>query len=337
MIFSRSPLRITFAGGGSDYREFTQRGGTSNVIGCALDQYVYVMSSPMPSMADEPFRFTYRRSEVVHNVNEFLHPVLPAAMNLLRWTTPVNIATMADLPGGTGLGSSSAFVTALLANLNKFRGERPLTPESLARAAVHVERDILQEPGGVQDQYQSAFGGFRHYKFSGNGNCEMSEAIVPKEFLEDLSKSLLLVAQESKRQSNQGALRTSQTVSGGGRVLAEQLSKEAEELGSQVRMSQSVDELIDHLATSLSRNWQLKQSLLEKEAGGAEVEEIVSRAVHAGALAGKLCGAGGAGFVLLVCPPEDRDHIAKHFDNERVVRPSIAEAGTSAHEAEWSG
>jgi D-glycero-alpha-D-manno-heptose-7-phosphate kinase len=169
VLIARAPLRVGLVGGGSDLPDFfLHNPGGGAVLGMSISKYVYVTLLPLAEIARERFRFTYRATESVQSACEFEHPVLRAVLAEMPDLDLLNVGTMADLPGETGLGSSSAFTVALLHALLAVNGKE-LTPSHLARQAIRIEREVLGEAGGWQDQLQAAFGGMRLYEFDSQG------------------------------------------------------------------------------------------------------------------------------------------------------------------------
>jgi D-glycero-alpha-D-manno-heptose-7-phosphate kinase len=157
-------MRISYVGGGTDYPEYF-KDSPGGVISAAINKYVYVYSNPLSDIAVENFRFTYRKSESVNNYSEFQHPVVRELLKYLNWSSRMNMGTFADLPSGIGLGGSSAFSVAM-AKLLEIE-DSDFSPSRYAEIAIHIERQVLKESGGHQDQYVSAFGGLRSYDFYG--------------------------------------------------------------------------------------------------------------------------------------------------------------------------
>jgi D-glycero-alpha-D-manno-heptose-7-phosphate kinase len=291
LIVTRAPLRVSFIGGGTDYQSFIVNYGGA-VIATSIDKYVYVNLLELPVFAREKFRFTYRKTESVSSVDAFEHPSVRATLQSLKWTKPLNIATMANVPGSSGLGSSSAFVVALRHSLGILSGE-DLTPNDLAKFAINVERNLLQEPGGMQDQFEAAFGGLRFYRFSEN-KTDVGEPKYERDSLGDFSMYFTLVSLTSPREDNSHAINTSKADRG---FLIEML-RETEKFGLELQISKSIVETASILTRAISTDWELKKEFSPGIAS-AEALAIIKRAKDHGALAAKVCGAGGSGFVLL--------------------------------------
>ena len=175
MIIGKSPLRISYIGGGSDVPSYFNN-QPSYVVGTTIDKFVYTSVNALQEFADQKIRVTYRQVESVSKIDQVSHPIVRETLRYLNWNQPINIATLADLPGNSGLGSSSAFTVSLISAMNS-AGKLKMTPDEIAMLAIHIEREVLQEAGGVQDQFHSTIGGFRMYRFSSDGHTYSNSLI----------------------------------------------------------------------------------------------------------------------------------------------------------------
>lgn len=309
---ARSPLRVGLIGGGSDIPEyFNSRPSGGAVLGLSISLSVYVNVLGLASTSPERVRFTYRQTESVEGPSEIHHPVVRAVLEDRVPEGGINIATMADVPGGTGLGSSSAFTVGLIAAIDAWQG-RLRGATDLAYEAVRVERDVLSEAGGWQDQFQSAIGGFRLYNFSTRGVSV--EPALADHTADALAGWLLLVGTGKTRDSHEHQLQLSSRLQHQARESQFQIR---DSLDSMVRLARdtyehltgvgSAIQAISVLAEAVSEGWELKRKT-GVEDGGAD--EVLSRAKKAGALAGKMCGAGGGGYLFLIAPPSCHAEIA---------------------------
>lgn len=320
MIVTRAPLRVSFIGGGTDYLPFIERFGGA-VIATSIDKYVYVCLLKLPTFAQEEFRFTYRITESVLSVDELKHPSLRATLKDLKWNQPLNIATMADVSGSSGLGSSSAFVVALRQGLNEFSSSHS-TPAELADFAIKIERHILAEPGGVQDQYEAAFGGFRLYKFGDGLNIVGSPLGIP-EYNDELHRYFTLVSLKTTRVNNQHASNTAKTDTG---ILKEMLDATLS-YAADLENSSSAQQTAHILSRAISTDWSLKQRFSPGIASPESIE-IMDKALAKGAKSAKVCGAGGAGFVLLAHEAEDASRIRELYPSGYAMAVKFATAGS---------
>jgi len=295
MIITRTPFRISFAGGGTDLPEY-YRSGWGAVVSTAIDKYMYIVVNR---------RFTdairvsyYNKTEIVDRVDDIKHPLVREALKLVGITHGIEIASIADIPAGVGLGSSASFTVGLLNALYAYQGILK-SAEELARDACHIEIDILGEPSGKQDQYITAYGGFRYLKFNADDTVITEELPGTKQDKEKLSRELLLLYLGNERKS--------------GSILQEQndQTRQPEKMTTLIKMRNLAGDLKTRLQDKTSLNigeylhegWLLKKQLASGISNGG-IDGYYEKAITAGALGGKLLGAGGGGFLLLSCPPE---------------------------------
>jgi D-glycero-alpha-D-manno-heptose-7-phosphate kinase len=269
-------------------------------IAASINKYVFVFANLLPEIAEQKIRFTYRKVESVSFASELQHPVLRAAIPFTGYTDTLNLATMSDIPGRSGLGSSSAFSIATLNSLYRLMGTEK-SAAVIAQEAVYLERQVIGESGGWQDQYISSIGGFRSYRFSDQG-VDISEQLVSEAILKQLSSSMLLVPVGLLRNSNLMASKTEEAARTrqGQKILTEtlQLTRLFE---SRLTNLQSADDLLNELAFAINTAWQLKVSLVN-QISNSEVQSLIDYSLSRGCLGAKLCGAGGSGFVLVLTP-----------------------------------
>jgi len=322
-------MRISYVGGGSDYKEFFT-GHKGNVVGTTINQYVYVFLNQLSEIAPENFRFTYRKTESVQKVTDFDHPVLRETLQMLGVNKKLNIGTFSELPSGVGLGGSSAFTVALIKILKAYSGSYPNAHE-LAELAILVEREILKESGGVQDQYHAAFGGFRHYSFQ-ESDVAVSEPLISSQSMEYISSRQILVWVGEPRLSSKFAAVTESNLQRQLKYVtaaSELALSTANLLSKSVLPRQNFLDLID----SVRVGWDLKQQYAEES--HESVHKIIGKASRAGGKAFKLCGAGGTGFVLVLAEIEDIPEIISTLNGFSIIHPRITETGTSILHEEW--
>jgi D-glycero-alpha-D-manno-heptose-7-phosphate kinase len=301
MIITRTPFRISFAGGGTDLPDF-YRTEVGAVVSTTINKYMYVVVNK---------RFTdairvsyYTRTEIVDSVDEIQHPIVREALKLVGITKGVEIASIADVHAGVGLGSSSSFTVGLLNALYAYRGTLK-SAEELAREACHIEIDILGEPIGKQDQYIAAYGGFRFIQFNPDETVFTEEFLWSKQDKENLARNLLLlyignvrdassILKEQKENIGQSDKRESLRQL---RDLAFELKQLLQNKNSSINMGEF-----------LSQGWMLKKQLAAGISNN-EIDEYYKKALKAGALGGKVIGAGGGGFLLLYCPVEKQPRV----------------------------
>ena len=297
MIISRTPFRISFFGGGTDYPAwFRERGGA--VLATTIDKFCYISVRVLPPFFAHRYRLVYSIVESVSEIAEIQHP---AARAVLQWNggdRGLEIHHDGDLPARSGLGSSSSFTVGLINALKGLDG-RMVSKEELARDAIHIEQCVIREPVGSQDQISAAFGGFNRIEFAPDGAFDVQPMILAHERRHALQSHLMLFFSGVSRFSSEVA-----------QTKIDNLKNRTSEL---VAMHQMVDEAIDILRSPsrpleqfgrlLHEAWLLKRSLSER-VSTPQIDDIYQLARGAGALGGKVLGAGGGGFVLFFVPPE---------------------------------
>lgn len=307
MIVSCAPFRVSFAGGGSDIASFYRK-HRGAVLSCAIAKYSFIVVHPFFNATK--YHLKYSRTELVDIVNEIQHPILREALRMQGIEPGIEITSVADIPGGTGLGSSSSFSVALCNALYAHRGI--FAPkERLANDACVLEIERLGEPIGKQDQYAAAYGGVNLIKFERNGGVTVEPLLLPQTVLSELEGNLMLFYTGSQRDA-----RT---------VLSQQVAAiESDDLVIS-RMQQMVDlayEMrdlllagdLDAFGLALHRGWEMKRSI-STQISTSTIDELYARALAAGALGGKLAGAGGGGFLLLYCPKPAQARVVESLNS----------------------
>jgi D-glycero-alpha-D-manno-heptose-7-phosphate kinase len=321
MIISRTPLRVSFVGGGTDMPVFYRRHGGA-VISTSIDLYVYVAVN---NKFDDRLRVSYSQIENVATVSEVAHPIVRAVLQKLGLTGGLEITSVADVPShGTGLGSSSAFCVGLLNALLTNR-ERHVESHGLGAQACEIEIDVLGEPIGKQDQYASAVGGLNHIRFNPDDTVEVMPLAHMPVPASEIRKSLVML------------------YTGVGRSAAGILEKQRANLARDDDCShrlQSMLKLVEALKRELEKGnvgalgevmheaWQLKRGLAEGISSEA-IDDWYDRARAAGALGGKVLGAGGGGFMLLCAPPERHAAIIRALPELRPVNFGFETLGST--------
>ena len=301
MVISKTPLRITFVGGGTDLPSYYKSHGYGAVVSATINKYIYIIVN---RRFDNEIRIKYSKTEIVNNIEDIAHPLFREALKLLNITKSIEINSISELPtdrGGVGLGSSSSFLVGLLNALHAWIGETA-SPEQLAKEAVHIEREVLKEPGGKQDQYLASYGGIRYLRFNSDESVETERIELSEENYEKLKSRLLLFYTGIQRSS--GEIHKKQSVSVEDNIES---YRKMVELADQVRKKLKEGE-IDSLGKLLHENWILKERLANGISNDI-IKEYYNKALFAGAEGGKLIGAGGGGFLLFFANPSKHDAI----------------------------
>ncbi|OLE45614.1 MAG: GHMP kinase [Cyanobacteria bacterium 13_1_40CM_2_61_4] len=321
MIISRAPLRISFFGGGTDYPEyFLAEGGA--VLATAIDKFCHVTASPFLShLFDYSIRLSYRKVELLRSTDDIEHNVYRVCLKLCGLEKDIELHTMADLPAFTGLGSSSTFTVSLLHALHSFKGEF-ITPRELACEAIHVERDLLHENVGCQDQVMAAYGGFNLVEFRTEREFEVTRVPLSPRRLEQLERHLILVFTGIKRKASDVVALQLQRVAANRTTLRSlrAMVYEAHDVLTSQRPIAELGEL-------LHRTWVAKRSL-DDSISNTEIDSIYERGRKAGAIGGKLLGAGGGGFMLFFAPPERHAGLSETFSDQQVLTVKLNAPGS---------
>ncbi|MDX2187703.1 MAG: hypothetical protein SFV32_12275 [Opitutaceae bacterium] len=321
MIIARAPVRVSFLGGGSDFPDhFRQHGGA--VLATAVNRFAYVTVQPfLQEYFDHKIRLCYRRNEAVNTTSEIQHPAIRATLEKLGITSGVEMHVMADMPARTGLGSSSSFVVAMLQALHAFSG-RFRTAKDLALEAIDIERNILGEAGGWQDQVLAASGGFSLVRFNRNGSFDVCPIPLPLERVQQLEDHMLLVYTQIQRDSFSVLGQRSPCAKESKERILAQMAGLAER-GVEYLAG---DRPIAQFGELLHEGWELK-----KQAGSVtlpQIDEWYEAGLRAGATGGKLLGAGQGGFLLFIAEPKYHDAIRQACGNQPTVKVRINAPGS---------
>lgn len=306
MIISRTPLRISFFGGGTDFPEyFNQFGGA--VLGTAIDKYIYHTVSHLPSwLFDHSLRFAYRKVEQVSCLDDIEHVPFREILRRCNVLRDVEVNLASDLPSFTGLGSSSSFTVGLLNGLNAFRG-RHIGMEDLAKEAICIEREILKESVGLQDQIFAAYGGFNLIKFSSGGNFNVHRLPISSDRISELNNSLVLFYTGINRRAQE---------------IESAKIKNIRNINDNLN---SIHKLVDHafeilvggkslesFGKLLNQTW-LEKRNLDPLVSNQYIDKLYKSGIEGGALGGKLLGAGGGGFMLFYVNPDKKETLRTYL------------------------
>jgi D-glycero-alpha-D-manno-heptose-7-phosphate kinase len=320
MIIVRTPTRASFCGGGSDIPVFYQKHGGA-VIAAGLARYVYLSIHPI--FDPNKLMCKYSSSETVSKAADIKHPIFRVLLEKFG-ISGVELSSNADIPAGTGLGSSSSFTVCLLHTLYAYIAKY-VSPDRLAAEASHTEIELLGEPIGKQDHYAAAFGGLNVFRFRPDGNVDVEPVLMSSESKERLEKNLLMFYT--------GDLRSASA------ILAEQgrnVASDSEKEKAQLKILGYVDELhkelvsgnIDAMGGLMHANWEQKRHL----AGGITnplIDEAYEKALAAGATGGKLLGAGGGGFLLFYVPEHRHNDVKNALAHLRYMEFGFSSSGST--------
>ena len=300
MIISRTPFRISFVGGGSDIPDFYRK-SKGAVLSTTINKYMYI--SVHPFFNRRQFQLKYSKTELCNSLDEIKHPILKETLKFLGIKGGLEIVSMADIPAGTGLGSSSSFTVGLLHSLYSFNGKF-VSKDRLASEASMIEIEKLGEPIGKQDQYAATYGGMNIIVFNKNGSVDVEPINIKQTTFQKLEKNLMLFYTRVNRRADL--------------ILKDQkeeikLEKKFKTQNSMVKLVwEAADALynddVNSFGKILHKNWVMKKSL-SNMISNSMINKYYDRALEYGALGGKLLGAGGGGFLLFYCEEKNQERL----------------------------
>jgi D-glycero-alpha-D-manno-heptose-7-phosphate kinase len=321
MITTRTPLRISFFGGGTDYPIWYRQFGGS-VLSTAIDKCCYITCRRLPPFFEFHSRVSYSRIENVNQNGAIEHPSVRGCLEYLGIEEGVEIHHVADLPARTGLGTSSAFTVGLLLGLYALR-DQMRNKHALASDAIHVEQEVIREAVGSQDQISAAYGGFNRINFNIDGSFEVKPVMVSPDRLAELQQHCALYFTGFSRTASEIAQEQIRTTP--------QRKHELELMFQMVNEAESIvanpNRSLDEFGHLLHECWQVKRTLTQKITN-AHLDEIYEAGRSAGALGGKLLGAGGGGFMLFFVPPERREALRTRLKNLLCVPMKFSNRGS---------
>ena len=318
MIISKTPFRISLFGGGTDYPEWYHENGGS-VLATTIDKYCYISCRHLPPFFEHKHRIVYSKIESVKTTDEIQHPVVRAVLSNLSINAGLEIHHDADLPARSGLGTSSSFTVGLINVLYALKGLH-VSKHDLAKQAIYIEQEFLKENVGSQDQILAAFGGFNRIDFNADDSFNITPVVINKDLICKLQDHMLLFFTGLSRYASDIAKDKIANIKNNFRELTQMNEMVNEGLSILHRPSDAIKDL----GTLLHESWKLKRSLSTK-VSTPQIDEIYETGINAGAIGGKILGAGGGGFILFFAAPENHNkirdrlknlvHVAFNFDN----------------------
>lgn len=300
MIISRTPYRVSFFGGGTDYPGwFREHGGA--VLTTTIDKYCYISCRYLPPFFEHKHRIIYQVIENVKAIEEIKHPAVKAVLEHLGWEEGLEIHHDGDLPARSGLGSSSAFTVGLLNALKALRDEF-ISKDELAKQAIHIEQELIQENVGSQDQIAAAMGGFNRIDFHQDGAFSVTPMIFSQEKRNTLQDSIMLFFTGITRISSEVAQKQVENQKNRHAQL-HAMRAMVDEAGDILHSKSNGDHFVADFGRLLHESWKLKRSLANN-ISNSTIDDIYSAGLKAGAVGGKILGAGGGGFIMFLVDPE---------------------------------
>ena len=320
MIITRTPFRISFAGGGTDLKAYYSK-ETGRVISSTIDKYIYVVVKKQIGIVEHKYRINWSKVEFKDSIDEIEHPIVREALRLFGIDFPIEITTFTDIPGQTGLGSSSAFAVGLVHALHALKGEM-VSKNTIATTAAHIEVDILGRSMGKQDHYASAYGNLNIFTFNRNGTVGVDPVLYRQEVKDAIEGNLHLFYLKSKRDASK-ILKVQEQ-------KTPELLKNLSELKGLVTplseiFSSGVD--INKFGDLLHQGWMIKKSLTDV-ISSSDIDTYYQKALDSGAIGGKLLGAGGGGFLLLYIEKKNQQFLVDALSDLYHLNVRFDQAGT---------
>lgn len=317
MIITQTPYRVSFAGGGTDLPAFYEHDWGA-VLSVGVAHHMYVTVSPR---FEKTTRIAYTRVEIADGIDQIDHTIAREALRMTGLGDYLEITTVGDVPAGTGMGSSSSLAVGLYNALKAYRGE-VTSPGELAERACEIEIDILGKPIGRQDQYAAAYGGVNYIRFNPDHSVDVEPVACDPAFLAELERHIILLYTDQQRDADTILKKQSE-----GSVDKMGVLKEMRDLAGEMRLTMGGGGDLRAFGDLLHQGWELKRSL-GFGISNAGVDEWYSAARENGAMGGKLLGAGGGGFLLVMAPPERHDAIRAAVGNPREIPFRIDRRGS---------
>ena len=327
MIISKTPLRISFAGGGSDLRSYYKYNKYGAVLSTSIDSYIYVSIKKQTSLF-EKYRLNYSQTELVDDLEKIENPIIRECLRYLEIDDRLYISTIADVPASTGLGSSSSFCVGLLNALYKFKGEI-ISPHRLAEDAAHIECDVLRRPMGKQDHFAAALGGINYFCFNDDETVTVSPLNISHKNLKKFTDSLVMFWTGITRPS-ESILEEQVIINKNNTDVLNIMKDQALELSTIL----TEEELsLRKVGDLLNKGWEYKKTLASK-ISNQSIDDWYTKALNHGALGGKISGAGGGGFFTLVATPSKHKELFYELGEVGLTHHSIGldSAGTIINE-----
>jgi|TARA_B100001029_G_scaffold80085_1_gene65659 D-glycero-alpha-D-manno-heptose-7-phosphate kinase len=322
MIISRTPFRMSLFGGGTDYPDwYLENGGM--VLGATIDKYCYLSVRYLPPFFEHKHRVVWSEIELVNNIDEIRHPAVKAILEEMKFIRGLEISYNADLPARSGLGSSSAFTVGLINALTALRGKM-ISKKALAQDAIRIEQEVIGEAVGSQDQIWAAYGGLNKIEFQKDGKFSISPIIMGEKNYLSLESSLMLFFTGFSRVAPLIAQKKIDNF----KNKEEELNMLSTLASSAASSLQDKNYDIKKIGELIHEAWILKRELAEGVTT-KEIDEIYKEGLLAGALGGKILGAGGGGFILFVVPPENQANLQKRLSKLVHVKFNFDSVGSN--------
>ncbi len=320
MIISRTPFRMSFVGGGTDLPSFYEK-EYGAVVGTTINKYVYITVNRLSPFYKYKYRLGYSQTELANNADEIKHNIIRETVKYLD-IDRVEIVSIADIPAGTGMGSSSSFTVGLLHALHAYKSEF-VDASRLAKEATKIEMEILKEPIGKQDQYFASYGGFKYMEFHPDSSVKVRPVIMIPEVKERLENNILCFYTGDQRSAS--------------KILKDQKDRTIDKMDILKKMKDLSKEFVKVLEEGkklyrvgelLHENWKLKKQL-SPYISNDQIDEMYEKAIKAGAIGGKIMGAGGGGFLMLYVEEQHHNRVREALKDHIEMRFGFSSDGSS--------
>ena len=322
MIISKTPFRISFFGGGTDHAEWYKNYGGA-VLSTTFDKYCYISLRKLPNFFDHKFRVVYSKIESVQELDEIKHPSVRETLKFFDIKDGLEIHHDGDLPARSGIGSSSSFTVGLVKAIHAFNGKL-ISPEELANESIFIEQELIKECVGSQDQIAAAYGGFNKIEFKRSGEFVVNPVLLQPERVQSFNDHLMLFYTGISRFSSDIARSQLDNID-----LNISKMKEMTRLVDQaIEILQDTKISINEIGSLMNQGWLLKKNL-SNEISTKQIDKIYHDAINAGAIGGKILGAGGGGFILFFVEPKNHGSVRSALSNLTFVPFRFENSGSS--------
>jgi D-glycero-alpha-D-manno-heptose-7-phosphate kinase len=301
MIIVKSPLRISFFGGSTDYESFYKKHG-SFIIGTTIDKYIWLSARYRPKILPKEHFIGYSKAEVVSSINDIQNPLIRETLRHHGVRAPIDFTSLADVPSRTGLGGSSSFCVGMVHLMKKLEG-KPVNKKDIAKTAIHIERNILKDSGGIQDQIWAAYGGLNSLTIKKNGDFIVKALPVSENFKKKLEDSIVLIYTNDQRDQDEIA-----------KSHEKKDKKKILELAQKAYRA-FLREDIEEIGSLLLEAWKEKRKI-SPIISTKKIDAVADRVMSIGAYGVKLLGSGGCGFLMALCSPSVKKKIQKEFKED---------------------
>ena len=325
MIISKTPLRLSLAGGGTDLPEYYSKYGC-HLITSAINKHIYIF---IKKWFEPAIRVSYSKTEIVNDFKKIKHPFIRESLNYFKLNSNVEISIMADLPAGTGMGSSGSFAVGFLNALSTYKNKK-LNEQNLAELAFKLQHDVLNESGGKQDQYAAAYGGIISMTIAKSGKVKVEKLKIKTNTINELENRLICFYTGKKRSASKLQKEYCKNITNEKQKVIESLHDIQKITKPMISYLKSGN--VDEIGTLFAQHWNAKKNISDK-ISNPNFEKFYDKAIKSGAIGGKLLGAGGGGYMLFLCKSGKKNSVKRTMNKVGLIDIpiSISEGGSNTH------